>query len=100
MPLFRKRQKGLGQECQLGNPNRQLSRFGAEQMPSHSNRIAQIQQVKQLEALLSHYVFPDINLDALATSLEVGKASLAHQAVGNDPPCHFDSSFLSFQVSG
>ncbi len=55
-------------------------------MATHPYGIAQVQQMKQLEALFSYYIFFHIDLDTVATALKMGETGLAHQAKGDDTP--------------
>src|ERR1051325_1478268 len=84
VPLLRQRKQRLRQEENLVHPDAQFIGLGAKQVASYPNRVAQVEQMKQLESLVSYRVFLYVNLDALPCSLQMGKACLAHQPDRND----------------
>src|SRR5260370_31737121 len=79
VPFFRQRQQRFRKEENLLDPNGQLIGLGSKQMPAHADRIAQVQQVKQLESLFADNIFLYIDLNALPGSLQVRKASFPHE---------------------
>jgi hypothetical protein len=57
----------------------QLAGLGAEQVAARANVIAKIKQLVELESLLSHGIFFDVDLQFLAALLDVRKPRFAHQ---------------------
>src|SRR5260370_3312288 len=84
VPFFRQRQQRFRKEENLLDPNGQLIGLGSKQVPAHANRVAQIQQVKQLKSLLSDNIFLYIDLSALSASLQVRKTRFPHQPESHD----------------
>ena len=68
-------------------------------MPANSDRIAQIEQMKQLESLVAQHIFTRINLHALARALQMRETRLAHQSIADDAPryAHFALVGLEFR---
>src|SRR5207249_8464210 len=67
----------------LLDPNGQLIGLGSKQVHAHADRIAQVQQMKQLKSLFADNIFLYIDLNALASSLQVRKTRLPHQPEGH-----------------
>jgi hypothetical protein len=86
MPLLRQRQERFRKEEKLFDPDGKLIRLRAEQVPSHPDGIAQVQQMKEFESLFSENIFLYIDLDALPGPLQVRESGFAHKPQGNDPP--------------
>ena len=85
MPFFRQRQQRFRKEENLLDPNRQLIGLGSKQVPFDADRIAQVQQMKQLESRFADDIFLYVDLNTLASSLQVRKARLPHQPERHHP---------------
>jgi len=97
VPLLRQRQQRFGKEEQFLDPDGQLVSLRSKHVAAHSNRITQIQQVKQLKTALADNVLLYIHLDATSRSLQVGKSGLAHQPERYDPSGHAHFALVSLQ---
>src|SRR6267143_1698130 len=97
VPLLRQRQQRFGEEEQFLDPDGQLLSFRSKHVAAHSNRITQIQQVKQLKTALADNVLLYIHLDATSRSLQVGESGLAHQPERYDPSGHAHFALVSLQ---
>jgi len=86
MPFLRERKKSLGKGKEFLYPNGELARLGPEHVAAHTDVIAKIQQMEQLEAFFAYHVFSHVNLYLLTCALQVSETSLAHQPVRNDAP--------------
>ena len=69
-------------------------------MACYANRIAQIEQVKDLETLVSDHILTNINLDPLSVALQVRESCFSHQPVRNHSPCNPHINFLRFELRG
>src|SRR5579859_1955587 len=78
----------------------ELAGLCAVHMPAHTNVVAQIQQLKKLEAPFANHIFLHVNLDSLPAALQMGKTRFPHQPVRNDSPRHSNFLFLRFQFPG
>ena len=56
--------------------------------------------MKQFESSFAHHIFANVNLQAPSSSLQVGKSSFAHQAVGNNASCDRRIDLVGFQFRG
>src|ERR1700758_2836168 len=68
--------------------NTQFTRARAKQISTHTNVIAQIEQLPQLKPRVANRVLLHVNLQPLAILLEMRKSSLAHQADRHDASCN------------
>src|SRR5579859_1019707 len=55
-------------------------------MACYANRISQIEQVKDLETLVSDHILANINLYPLSVALQVRESCLSHQPVRHNTP--------------
>ena len=60
--------------------------------------VAQVEQLVELETLLSDRVFLDVNLKLLPRLLQMGEPGLAHEADGHDAPGDSHRDARSFQL--
>ena len=60
--------------------------------------IAKIEQLKQLKALLADGILLDVNLKLLPSLLQMGEASLSHEADRHDPPSNAYVDARIFQL--
>ncbi len=86
--LFGQRQKGLGQQRDLGGAHGDLALLGAEDHALDAHDIAHVQLAALGEGLGAQLVHLEIELDPTGAVLEVGEdglahAALAHQAAGD-----------------
>src|SRR5713226_7117798 len=79
MPFLRQRQQRFRKEENLFDPDAQLIGLGSKQMAPDTNRIAKVQQMKQLETLLSDHILLHVDLDTLPSSLLMRKAGFTHE---------------------
>src|ERR1017187_8146223 len=100
MPLLGQRQQVFTQKGNLLDMHTQFARARAKQISADADVVAQIEQLVQLESLVAHGVFLNINLQSLPALLQVGKAGLAHQANGHDASRHADIDARLFQLLG
>src|SRR5256885_8648081 len=69
-------------------------------MARDANRISQIEQVKDLENLVSDDILTNINLYPLSVALQVRESCLSHQPVRDDSACNSHINFLRFELRG
>ena len=62
--------------------------------------IAKIEQLKRLKALLADGILLDVNLKLLPSLLQMGEASLSHEADRHDPPSNAYVDARIFQLLG
>ena len=75
--------QALGQQGQLGGANAQLAGLGAEHLALDTDDIAHVQLLEGGVSLLAQLVAADIQLDIALVIAQVGKACLAHHALGH-----------------
>src|SRR5215471_7428557 len=68
-------------------------------MPAHADVVTQIQQLKELKSLFSGHIFPNINLNAFARTLQVGESRFAHEAIRNDSSGYRNFALFLLQLS-
>ena len=83
MELLRRRQHALGQECQLGRPDRKLPGPRAEDPASHADHISGVKQLVEFEIALRDLIAAHVDLDLHPALLEVGETSLALASLGH-----------------
>ena len=98
VPFLRQRQKGLCKQGQLLDPNGELIRFRAEEMPRDPNGVAEVEQLEEFKCALTNSVELHVDLNPRCGALNVRETRLAHQTVGNDPPCDAHLTFLRLEV--
>ena len=83
MELLGQGAQALGQQGQLGGANAQLAGLGAEHLALDTDDIAHVQLLEGSIGLLAQLVAADIQLDIALVIAQVGKACLAHHALGH-----------------
>ncbi len=84
VPFFRQRQQRLGEELQVLRVHGELAGLGAEQIALDADQVAQVEELVKLEVAFADGVQSHVDLQALATSGQVGKTCLAVRANGHD----------------
>ena len=77
MILLRQRQHGLGEKRNGLYVQAEFAGAGAEEVPAHSNVIAEVEQLVELEGFLSDRVQTHINLQTLSALLQMREPGLA-----------------------
>src|SRR5574338_697626 len=60
VPLLGQRDEALGQELERGGPDRQLVRARSEQVPPHTDEIAEVEQLENRKIALAEGVLADV----------------------------------------
>src|SRR5207302_4813735 len=80
VPLLRKRQQVFGQESYVFHMNGQFTSTGAEEITTHADVVAQVEQLIERKPLFADEVELHIDLELLSALLQVREAGLALQA--------------------
>src|SRR5713226_3621809 len=99
VPLLRQRQQRLGKEKDFLDPDGKLVGLGAKQVSAHTNRIAEIEKVEELEPVLPHNILFNVNLHALTGAEQVREARFPHEPKRNDAPSDAHFRFSGFELS-
>ena len=93
VPFFRQRQQRFAQKFQSFHPHGQLIGLGPEQVTRNADDVAQIEQLEQLERLLTDDVELYVDLQASPTACQMRKCCFSVRPQRDDPPrhAHFDS---------
>ncbi len=100
MPLLRQREQVFGQKSDCVHVHGKLAGFRAEQVTSDPDVIPQVEQSVKFEALVAYGIPPDVDLQALATLLQVRKSGLAHQPNRHNAPGDTNRHPRVFQLLG
>ena len=87
MELLGQGAQALGQQGQLGGTDAQLAGLGAEHLALHADDVAHVQLLEGGVGLLAQLVAADVQLDVALIVPQVGKACLAHHALGHHAAC-------------
>src|SRR5580704_960165 len=67
-------------------------------MPANTDVIAQIEQVKQLESLVTENIFARVNLHTLPRALQMRKARFSHQAIADEAAGNANFALFGLKV--
>ena len=101
MELFGQRQQTLGNQGQLMHAHAQFAHFGAEHFAGAGNDIAHIHLFECGVCFIAQQITLDEDLDITFRIAQVGKAGLAHNALGHHTASQADHTagiFLSGQI--
>src|SRR5574341_408918 len=98
MPLFRERAEGFREQGELLHVRGKLVCPGPEQEAFDADKVADIELLEQVEALLAQSVLLEIELDLSRAVLDMDEAGLAEAPEGRDPSRERDRDALLFQV--
>ncbi len=82
VPFLRHAEQRLGEEIQVLGVYAELAGSRTEEIPFHSDNVAEVEQLPQREVALAHRVLLHINLGPLAALLEMRKPGFTHAAHG------------------
>ena len=88
--LFRQRLQALGQQRDAGHTDAELAHAGAEHLALAADHVADIQLFEGGVGFLAQHVALGKDLDIAAFVAQVGKAGLAHHALGHHAPGQAD----------
>ena len=97
--LFGQRQQALGEQGQLIDAHRDLAHFGAEHFAFAADDVADIQLFESSIGFIAQQIPLDEDLDVTFLVPQMGKAGLAHDALGHHTACQGDS-FAGFRLGG
>ena len=81
--LLRQGQQALGEQRQLGHANGNLAHLGAENLALDADNVADVQLLEGGIGLIAQQIALDENLDVTLLVAQMGKAGLAHDALGH-----------------
>ena len=100
VPFAGRRTQGLGEDDELGDLYARLARLGGEHLARHTDEVAEVEVLEDVELLVAQGLLLRVKLDAVVgptATFEVEELALAHVAVGRDAPGQFNLiAFLQF----